>query len=50
MIVVIPVKEHDDVGVLLNCSGFPEVRQHGPMIRPALNGTAELGKSNDRYI
>ena len=44
------INEHHNIRILLNRPGFPEIRQHGPFIRPVFHGPAQLGKRHDRNI
>ena len=42
IVVIIPVQEHDDIGILLDSTRLTDVRQHWPVIRPALHCTVKL--------
>ena len=44
IIIIIPVKHDDDIGILLDGSGFTQVRHDRPMIRPLLRCTRQLRK------
>ena len=42
IVVVFAVEEHHDIGVLLDGTGFAEVREHWALVRALLYGTTEL--------
>ena len=50
VVVFVPVKEHDDIRVLLDGSGLTEVRKHGTLVGSGLTGTGQLGQSHHRAI
>ena len=50
VVIVVPVKEHDDVGILLDGARFPQVGEHGPLIGAGLVGTGELAQAEHRDI
>ena len=43
-IVLLPVHEHDDVGILLDGAQFTQVRELWPLVLAVLHGARELGK------
>ena len=50
IIIVVPVQKENDVRVLLDGAGFPQVREHGALIVPLLVGTGQLAQTNNRDI
>ncbi len=44
----LPVEEQNDVGVLLDASGFAKVAQLGPLVLAPVDLAAELRTDNDR--
>ena len=45
---LVPVHEHDDVGVLLDGAGFPQVRVHRALVGPLLKAPVKLGQGHHR--
>ena len=45
---LIPVHEHDDVGILLDGAGLPEVRVDRPLVGTLLQAPVQLGQGNHR--
>ena len=49
-VVGLPVKKDDNVRVLLDRAGIPQLRQAGPVVLGALGGTAQLGQGDHRHV
>ncbi|MNI46019.1 hypothetical protein D3C73_1004620 [compost metagenome] len=47
---LVAVHEHDDVGVLLDRSGFTQVGVHRTLVRPLFQGAVELGQGYHRAV
>src|ERR1700737_2430142 len=50
LVVVIAVKEHDDVRVLLDAPTLPQVAEDGSLVRPGLRRSRELRDGDDRRL
>ncbi len=50
VIILLAVNEHDDVGVLLDRTGFTQVGELRPLIVALLDGAAELREREDRNV
>ena len=50
IIVFVTVQEHNRVGVLLDGTGFPQIRQNGPLVGTAFHRTAQLTQADHRDI
>ena len=50
IVVVVPVEEHDDVGVLLDGARLAQVGEHGALVGAALRSAGELGEADHRHI
>ena len=50
VVIFFAVDEEDDVGVLLQGTGFTQMAELRALVLGLLNGTAELRKGDDRYV
>ena len=46
-VVVLAVQEHDNVGVLFQGAGFPQIGEHGALDLPRFYAAGELGEGDD---
>jgi len=49
-IVFLAEDEHHDVGILLDRTGFSQIRQHRPLVLALLDGARELRQGQYRHV
>ncbi len=50
LIIIVTVQKENNIGILLNGAGIPQIRKHRAVVGPLLTVSGKLGKHQDRNV